>query len=606
MRKAIIFLSLILFSSPVLADLADCEYATVTTALASASPGDTVTCPADTVTWSGVVSVPANVTLAGNGIGNTVVSGNGAQLTTGSRLTGFEFATDVDLGVVDGAQGWRIDHNRLSQSTIGDWILIRGDCSTANKHAGGLIDNNTIINGGVGIFGCNDMYSDVLWYTGWQAYNDHTSGEKVYIEDNTFTNTLGGTTSIHLVDSNYSGRYVARYNTMTGGYFECHGARDSRGTQSIEIYENTITNNSGSVLVGNLRMGSGVIFNNDCSGQAIRCDWHVWTERCISGYPGTPYANSGECGAPTGPTSWDTSPHPATGSNHMCYDAFAGPDDSAGANDVTLPPDDQASLPAYFWGNTENGTDPWNFEIQGTCASYILEDRDFYMDDSSNGSFGNGGVAIGVIGSRPSSCTPYEAYWASDESILYKCTATDTWSSYYVPFTYPHPLQGGNPAPSGTVVPGTVYEIDVVQGFGLIMTLLNETFDTDTLSDGDKDNIMTGMDSSGSQANGWDAEVKTLGHNAGTFVISTTSQTNDTLTITFSANSNFSLDPGVGNDVVTTTLPASVLTGAAELELPSFTVYAQTEGSSNTVSGNAMIISAGTGEGTDKGVVIKQ
>ena len=43
------------------ADLADCEYATVVAALAGASPDDTITCPADTVTWSSGVTVPDEV-----------------------------------------------------------------------------------------------------------------------------------------------------------------------------------------------------------------------------------------------------------------------------------------------------------------------------------------------------------------------------------------------------------------------------------------------------------------------------------------------------------------------------------------------------------------
>jgi len=25
---------------------------------------------------------------------------------------------------------------------------------------------------------------------------------------------------------------------------------------------------------------------------------------------------------------------------------------------------------------------------------------------------------------------------------LYKCTATNTWTAYYAPYAYPHPLQG--------------------------------------------------------------------------------------------------------------------------------------------------------------------
>ena len=89
------------------------------------SPGDTVTCPADTVTWSSVITIPQDVTLAGNGIGNTVISGNGAKLSANSRLTGFEFASNVDTEVVNSAQGWRIDNNKFQQSSSSGFIAIK-------------------------------------------------------------------------------------------------------------------------------------------------------------------------------------------------------------------------------------------------------------------------------------------------------------------------------------------------------------------------------------------------------------------------------------------------------------------------------------------------
>ena len=32
------------------------------------------------------------------------------------------------------------------------------------------------------------------------------------------------------------------------------------------------------------------------------------------------------------------------------------------------------------------------------------------------------------------------------DGVLYKCTATNTWSVYYTPYDYPHPLRSGDPA----------------------------------------------------------------------------------------------------------------------------------------------------------------
>jgi hypothetical protein len=60
------------------------------------------------------------------------------------------------------------------------------------------------------------------------------------------------------------------------------------------------------------------------------------------------------------------------------------------------------------------------------------------------------------------------AYWATDQGnwnqsgngqgsgVLYQCTATNTWSVYYTPYTYPYPLQGNgnNPLPPQPPPPG--------------------------------------------------------------------------------------------------------------------------------------------------------
>ena len=64
------------------------------------------------------------------------------------------------------------------------------------------------------------------------------------------------------------------------------------------------------------------------------------------------------------------------------------------------------------------------------------------------------GVGRGPLSSRPSSCTPGVAYWATDQGEwdsghsgpdgqLYKCVSNNTWSLYYTPYVYPHPLVSG-------------------------------------------------------------------------------------------------------------------------------------------------------------------
>jgi hypothetical protein len=111
----------------------------------------------------------------------------------------------------------------------------------------------------------------------------------------------------------------------------------------------------------------------------------------------------------------------------------------------------QASEPAYAWGNTYN-----NLRQLNLASPYptIQENRDFYNQKTPfNGTVG---VGVGPLADQPKTCTPGVAYWATDQGEwdgthdgpdgqLYVCTAPDTWSFYYKPYTYPHPLVSGLP-----------------------------------------------------------------------------------------------------------------------------------------------------------------
>jgi len=102
--------------------------------------------------------------------------------------------------------------------------------------------------------------------------------------------------------------------------------------------------------------------------------------------------------------------------------------------------------PVYAWGNTYN-----NLRQLDLASPYptIQENRDFYNQKTPfNGTVG---VGVGTLADRPKTCTPGVAYWATDQGEwdsthdgpdgqLYQCTAPDTWSFYYKPYSYPHPL----------------------------------------------------------------------------------------------------------------------------------------------------------------------
>lgn len=104
----------------------------------------------------------------------------------------------------------------------------------------------------------------------------------------------------------------------------------------------------------------------------------------------------------------------------------------------------QALEPCYAWGNTYN-----NSRQLDSFSPYptIQVNRDFYNQAAAVGGAQTVGVGTGTLANRPATCTKGVGYWATDESKLYVASATNTWSLYYTPYTYPHPLVSGVPVP---------------------------------------------------------------------------------------------------------------------------------------------------------------
>jgi hypothetical protein len=96
----------------------------------------------------------------------------------------------------------------------------------------------------------------------------------------------------------------------------------------------------------------------------------------------------------------------------------------------------------------------------------VVANRDYYpsasgVQTSPTSPFnGSSGTGWGTLANRPTTCTPGVAYFATDQGswntstsnpygvqqngangVLYKCTAPNTWTLYYTPYIYPHPLQ---------------------------------------------------------------------------------------------------------------------------------------------------------------------
>lgn len=130
----------------------------------------------------------------------------------------------------------------------------------------------------------------------------------------------------------------------------------------------------------------------------------------------------------------------------------------------------------YIWNNFDQGTRKVMTKRDDYCADYaigfpytITEDRDYWNDKYATFN-GTSGVGCGTLAARPATCTTGVGYWATNQSCtdltgmvgrnpstpisgtLYKCTDTNTWTSYYTPYTYPHPLTVAPAAPTSARV----------------------------------------------------------------------------------------------------------------------------------------------------------
>jgi hypothetical protein len=109
---------------------------------------------------------------------------------------------------------------------------------------------------------------------------------------------------------------------------------------------------------------------------------------------------------------------------------------------------------------------PPTFGAIGANTARIIANRDYYGEVSQSAQTspsspfnGTVGTGYGTLANRPTTCTPRVGYWATDQGSwnqsgkggqgqLYVCTATNTWTLYYTPYTYPHPLTGAVTAPA--------------------------------------------------------------------------------------------------------------------------------------------------------------
>jgi hypothetical protein len=437
----------------------------------------------------------ALISVTSNSSPSSFVRIAGITIKGGNTGTGNDKYDGV-ISINGPSQNVRFDHNHINLITYSPYT--QGSGVEYQGCLAGVTDHNIIeaaagnVNNLVRLYNSGTCNSDSLGVgdQSWAQPTNFGSSNFMFVESNILNGSAGN-------DCTKGGRYVWRFNTMnittpspTTQTHPTGGAGRFRGCRAMEIYKNQATavaNNyvntffwmsSGTALVwGNTlpssSAGGGTGYRSVIAAHNMRSDNSTYGQTATPngwGYCGASFNGAG--------SNWDGNTSSSTG--YPCLDQVGRgkgdlliggfTSDGSGSNNVTNAATGcsgsqscawprQALEPVYEWADAYSPVPNNPSSIWSQNGPGDIQNQDYYLGTSNSGSpiafNGTVGVGAGALSARPSNCTTGVAYWATDQGnwnqsgsggqgVLYQCSSANTWTLYYTPFTYPHPLAQGS------------------------------------------------------------------------------------------------------------------------------------------------------------------
>ncbi len=368
---------------------------------------------------------------------------------------GAYFRTDNVFGV--------LDHNTISESSF-----------PLGGAGPPLVNLSNSAWQGVGNYGDNSFASADTLGSAQQLYLENNSATGLRLDDNDVAPTGGD-----IGGARWACRFNQVFNMNGSGVCSAHGTSWGgrfRGQRQLEAYYNQINcTPSDACNVGfGVPSGTGYVFSNTYinsgSGSGFNASLQLSLYR-TEGLGQSPWNNC------DGTQPWDQTPwnstskcldQPGTGAGLLLENATpvlaSAPGTACSTSGQCYR--NAALDPIYEAGDTGAHLNGIVIVSDTTrlAGHYYVEVSQSAQSSPTSPFNGTTGTGFGTLANRPTTCTTGVGYWATDQGtwnnggaggVLYICTATNTWSVGYTPYTYPHPLTAGGSTTSARPNPPT-------------------------------------------------------------------------------------------------------------------------------------------------------